>query len=142
MKILSLLLASVSVLGACASNNPTAFPPSGPLPEQDAKLGYNTPDEALHALRKKPGVKIREQQGWTIVEEPNSSNGVALWSFAPQSHPAFPSAVKRYAYEENGAMMLRMGIICGSTKESCDALVREFQALNDRMIEDLRARKQ
>ena len=142
MKLCSLLLAAVLVLGACASSAPTSFPPSGALQEQDPHLGYKTPEEALHALQQKPGVTIREQQGWTIVEDRESVGGMALWSFTPKGHRAYPSVVKRYTYEENGKVMLRMGVICGSTKESCDALVRDFQALNDRMIQNLQERKQ
>jgi hypothetical protein len=95
---------------------------------------------SLDALRKKSGVKIREQQGWTIVEDQETDNATALWTFTPNGHPASPSVVKRIVYEENGQVFIRMGVICGAAKESCDALVRDFQALNDKIKSDIQSR--
>ncbi len=130
-----LVAACVAISSLTASAQ--ALPTSGPLPESDANIGFKTPAEALSALRKKPGAIIREQQGWTIVEDKESEKVFALWSFAPKGHPSYPSVVKRIVYEENGQVLIRMGVICGAAKEPCDALVRDFQALNDRMKADM-----
>ncbi len=123
-----------------AASAQTPLPASGPLQEGDANIGFKTPAEALSALRSKPGVKIREQQGWTIVEDHESDKVSALWSFAPEGHPAYPSVVKRIVYEENGQVFIRMGVICGAAKEPCDSLVRDFQALNDHIKAEMQSR--
>jgi hypothetical protein len=82
----------------------------------------------LAALRSKPGVSFRTENGWTIAED---RAAMTIWSFAPSGHPAYPSVVKRWVTQENGEANLNMDVHCEATKAPCDALVREFQKLND-----------
>lgn len=131
--------ASVLLLASCASAPDQTVPATGPIPERDAKLGYKTPEEALAGLRQKPGVRIYERHGWTVAEDKPDN---AVWSFTPSGHPAHPAVVKRYAYEEKGAVYVRMGVICGASKEACDALVREFNALTERAAKEMRKGKE
>ena len=126
-------LAALAVT-SCASDAPSSIPASGPIPERDSGTGYKTPDEALVGLRQKPGVKIYEHNGWTVAQDDADR---AVWSFTPANHPAHPAVVKRYAYEEGGSVWVRMGVICGASKEACDALVREFKALTDRTAKEM-----
>lgn len=107
---------------------------SPPLPEDsNASIGYPTVEAALTALRAKPGVQIQEQNGWIIVSDKESGNPV-LWSFTPSGYPAHPSAVKRSFIQKASGSDLEMKVLCEADKTSCDALVREFQALNDRAL--------
>ncbi|MDZ4372375.1 MAG: hypothetical protein U1C74_13255 [Phenylobacterium sp.] len=80
-------------------------------------------------------MSFSEQGGWTIAEERSSST---LWSFTPANHPAHPSAVKRQLVNEGGNVNLKMSISCSATKAVCDALVRDFEALNQQMIKAIR----
>ena len=112
------------------------IPSTGPIPEeQSAQLGYATPEEALAGLRKKSGVRIYDHDGWTVAEDKADK---AVWSFTPSTHPAYPSVVKRYVYEESGKVWVRMGVICGASKEACDALVRDFNALTEQTAQQVR----
>lgn len=121
---------SLSALGQSAVTTP--------LPEvPHSSIGYSTVAAALADLRTKPGVQIREQQGWTIIRDQESGN-LALWSFTPPGHPAHPAAVKRVVAEKDGAVYIDMKVLCQADKTSCDTLVREFQALNDRIKEEVR----
>jgi len=98
-----------------------------PLPETpNSSLGYASVAEALAALKTKPGVEIRVENGWTIA-----GDGMTLWSFTPEGHPAHPSAVKREVVERDGRTVIEMAVLCQSTKEPCDQLVRDFSKLND-----------
>jgi hypothetical protein len=128
---------------AVADEGTTPLPETGPLPEAtDSDIGYSTLKEAITDLSKKPGVTVREEQGWTIIDEPGGAHKVILWSFTPEGHPAYPSMVKRTLYEqENGRWLMRMNIRCGAAKAPCDELVRDFEKLNGAMKNYIRDRK-
>ena len=109
------------------------------LPEAGSSTtGYASPDKAIEALRADPAVSETEQGGWRIFQDPAHH---AIWSFPPAQHPAYPSAVKREFVERDGAVHVQMGVQCGASKSACDQLVREFQALNQKMSEAIQADK-
>jgi hypothetical protein len=63
--------------------------------------------------------------------------------FHATGHPAHPTAVKRVIVKApNGDISVMMAARCGASKAACDKLIAEFRALNDRMAENIRARKQ
>ena len=133
----------MSLGAAVAAQTPSQSPPSGPLPESShSTIGYANVREALEGLRKKPGTQFREQEGWTIVEDRNIEKKTStLWSFTPEGHPAHPAVAKRTVYERDGKVWIDLNVHCEAKKEACDQLVREFQALNDRIKEQLSGRK-
>jgi hypothetical protein len=139
--MLTVLAVSVSVTAAFSALGESAV--TTPLPEApNSSVGYPTVEAALTALRAKPGVHIQEQQGWTIVSDKESGSPV-LWSFTPAEHPAHPSAVKRRVVTETGGLArIEMNVLCQADKTSCDALVRQFQVLNDRLIEQAKNKSQ
>jgi hypothetical protein len=100
---------------------------AGGLPEQPADIGYRTPMEALKALRAKPGVTIREQNGWYVADDPSEHT---LWSIAQPANPAFPTAVKRVLVQDPSGVHLRMKVLCGASKPVCDHVVELFRQLN------------
>ena len=99
-----------------------------PLPEAGhSTIGYETVAEALAALRAKPGVQVTEQpDGWIVVID-----GRAVWSFPPDGHAAYPSAVRREAVERDGQVFIDMSVHCEAEKVPCDQLVREFTKMNE-----------
>ncbi|RUL75972.1 hypothetical protein [Dyella choica] len=97
------------------------------LPEQPSDIGYPSPAAALSALRSKPGVMVSEKDGWIILQDKNEN---ALWTIAKPGNPAYPAAVKRLVVNRE----LEMKVLCGASKQACDIMVRQFQALNDRVI--------
>ena len=131
------LVAAACMAGQCAAQPLSQVPVAGPIPETQDSIGYPSVAAALAALRAKPGTTIREQAGWTIVEEKDAASAT-LWSFTPPGHPAHPLAVKRQLVNENGHVDLKMSVHCEAAKAPCDALVREFEALNQQMIKSIR----
>lgn len=115
-----------------ASACPNFDPGVQPLPESETgSIGYPTVAAAMSALRDRQGVRFRTENGWTIAEDtPN----MTLWSFAPEGHNAYPAAVKRQIVSTPGGTSLAMSILCESAKVPCDALVREFEQLNQRAL--------
>ena len=126
--------ATLAILWLAAGDAPPPQPGDAPLPEvKETSIGAESPQAVLAALKAKPGVQVREENGWTIVEDQESEKVLAFWSFTPEGHPAYPSAVKRTVYEESGAVYVKMSVKCGASKEACDSLVRDFQRLNQRI---------
>lgn len=103
-------------------------------PSDGSGIGYESVSEALSALKQKESGNVRIQQGWTIINEKNKSS---VWSFTPEGHPAHPAAVKRTTFEEDGAVYIKMAILCQSTKLECDKLVEQFQELNERVKQEM-----
>jgi hypothetical protein len=124
----------VAFVAACTGRVPPSTP-SSPA-RSDGSIGYASVRDALAALRDKPGAHVGEQDGWTVIEDRESEKSMALWSFAPASDPAYPSAVKRVVFEKDGTVQIDMRVLCESTKQACDELVNDFQALNDRVKQD------
>lgn len=128
------------IASVCAAQSIAEVPKPGPIPEAPpGSFDYPSVATALDALRAKPGTSIREQAGWIIVEEKDSASPT-LWSFTPLNHPAHPSAIKRQLVSEGGQVNLHMTVQCEATKAACDALVREFEDLNQQMIKAIGGR--
>lgn len=99
---------------------------------ENSPIGYATVAEALQDLQNNSNADIRIENGWTVIEE-RSDTEMVLWTFAPEAHPAYPAAIKRRIYESDGAMWIDMNALCQAEKDPCDALVAEFEALNDQI---------
>lgn len=112
-----------------------AQPAPAPAPGGRNQLGYESPAQAMTALRAKPGVVFTEQRGWTVAEDRADH---AVWSFVPSGHPAHPAVVRRRIVERDGAMFVDMQVLCRAQRPACDALVQEFQELNRAMRRTLR----
>lgn len=89
---------------------------------------------ALKALRADPTATEKTERGWTVIER-----GWEIWSFTPAGHPAHPSAAKRTMYQDaNGDWRVVTRMLCQSAKASCDALMQEYQQLDEQMKERIR----
>ena len=134
-----LLLTSV----AAAQDQSEKLRDPKPLPEADhSTIGYPNVAEALKALRAKPDAKIVEQQGWTIIQENDSAQDrLTLWSFAPESDPAYPAVAQRITYKQDGAWLMRMNVQCEASKLACDKFVRDFEELNERLKQEIKRAK-
>lgn len=112
-----------------------------PLPEAGhSTIGYQSVSEALTALQQKPGAQMRQQGGWTIISDVEGSNSV-LWSFAPESDPAYPAVAKRTVLEKDGAIYINLNVQCGASKSACDKFTRDFQALNEQIKQNFEQRR-
>ncbi|HWE45190.1 MAG TPA: DUF4019 domain-containing protein [Caulobacteraceae bacterium] len=117
----------------CPNYQASAAPAAPPaaLPEaKQSTIGYPNVDAALKDLHARPGVVISTDHGWTIATDEATRT---FWSFPPPGHPAYPAAVKRWLVDDNGAVVLKMEILCQASKAACDDLVRSFQQLNAQM---------
>jgi len=68
-------------------------------------------------------------------------DGLTLWSFTPEGHPAYPAVVKRQMVEKDGAWYVNMNALCEATKAACDKLIEDFKVLNERMRQSIEQSK-
>jgi len=100
------------------------------------QIPYKSPREAYVALSKDPNSKLsRNSDGWQTVHVARGVNE-GIWTFAPQSHPTFPSVIKRQPFERGGHLFIGMDVLCGGSKSACDDLVRDFTKLNEQIAKD------
>jgi hypothetical protein len=105
-------------------------------PKASSGIGYPSVAAALRDLHSKPDVIFREEGGWIIAED---RSHYTLWSFATESDPAYPSAVKRTAVQETGgSVTMNMNILCEAKQDACDKLVANFNELNERARDSLK----
>jgi hypothetical protein len=141
MQRLIKVLRIVSLVGALALPTMTFADGAGnaaPIPEASGStIGYPTPAAALDDLKKRPGVVITTQNGWTVA---NDKAAATLWSFPPPGYPSYPAVVKRELVQQGGAFSVKMDVLCNGSKEACDDLVRTFQELNAQMAASFQAK--
>jgi len=127
-----MLLSSCLLLWLTASVTTATQLPPGPLPEvRTPDIGYRTVAEALAALRARTDVSISTVRGWLIVTDDANRT---VWSFAPDTYIAHPAVVKRSVYSSAGrGSVIHMSVLCEASKEACDQLVREFDAMDRRI---------
>lgn len=100
------------------------------------EIGYSSPQTALDALKSKPGTKIREENDWIVIQDPEDS---AIWSITAPAHPAHPTAVKRAPFEKDGAIYIGMDVKCGADRSTCDRVVEQFREMNARLQSAMQA---
>jgi hypothetical protein len=106
--------------------------PSAPLPETaSTEIEFGTVAEALTALKARSDLTASTDHGWMIFLD---QKNLTIWSFAPSSYPAYPAVVKRVVRARpTGGSDVDMAVLCEGSKEACDRLVREFDAMNQRL---------
>ncbi len=84
------------------------------------------------------GAIVTHADGWTTVNEPAAS---AQWSFTPAGHYAHPAVVRRVIVRRaGGAISVDTQTLCEAKAEACGKLVAEFESMNDRIVQAVRAR--
>jgi hypothetical protein len=96
--------------------------------------------EALAALKARDGngTVVTESEGWVIVNEPAAA---AQWSFTPTGHAAHPAVVRRIIRRPaDGPPTVETETLCEAGAQACTALTHEFEAMNDRITQSVKAR--
>ena len=122
---------SVSLPGI---SNAQTLEPAAPAPATSqvvpSGVGYKSVAVALEEIRAKPGVaiSITKPDGWVIAAEPG---GMVIWSFAPETHAAYPAVVRRaIVVGTDGVVRIETTGLCEAAKGPCDKLMDEFREMN------------
>ena len=116
-------------------------PASAPAAFQAAPIPYKAVAEALAALEARDGrdTVVTHADGWTTVNEPSAS---AQWSFPPRGHYAYPSVIRRTVVREPGGQVtVDTSKLCETEEAACTRLAAEFEAMNERIIQAVKARR-
>lgn len=108
------------------------FLSGGAVHADEGDIGYPSVEDARKALTLRSDVSLSRADGWLTIEDPAS---MTLWTFAPETDPAHPAAVKRSVIEEDGRIVLRMDIRCEGDAAACDALETHFLGLNEAVVD-------
>ena len=103
-------------------------------------IDYATVADALAALRARDGAGtvVTHSDDWVIINEIGAQ---AQWSFTPNGHAAHPAVVRRTIRRGNiGAVSVETVSLCEAAQEACARLLKEFEAMNDRIAQSIRAR--
>lgn len=90
-------------------------------------IGYVSVSAARKALAAKPSVATADHGGWTIITD-EAGDGFTTWTFAPKSHPAYPTVVRRDIVFKNGNPTLVARVLCEARRGACDALYSRLRA--------------
>lgn len=120
--------------------------PAFAQPATDAKrptappMPYTSVKEALAQLEARDGngTIVTRADGWVTVAEPLAS---AQWSFPPPGHEAHPAVVRRTILRGPGReVAVDTQSICEAPAAACAKLLAEFEAMNDRIVQAVKAR--
>lgn len=84
-----------------------------------ASIEYASVADALTALKAKLGVKVRTQGGMIIIEDLDSAHP-ATWIFLPETHPAYPTVIKRSISNTKDGAFMETRVKCEASQEVCD----------------------
>jgi hypothetical protein len=127
------VLVSAALSVACGASAQNTAP-------DEAGITFRTVASALSSLERRDGdgVVVTHPDGWVVVNEPAEA---AQWSFVPKDHYAYPAVVRRVVTRSaGGAVSVQVSSLCEAAKEPCARLVEEFRAMNDRLVQSVRAR--
>jgi hypothetical protein len=120
------------------SSQPVALKSESTGTGEAATFDYPTVAAALAALKARSDVSISGNGGWTIVDDKTNH---AVWSFTPSNYPAYPAVVKRVLVQDAGGnVSLRMTGLCQADKASCDKLMEDFRAMNERVRQGVQSK--
>jgi hypothetical protein len=104
------------------------------LAQSTDAIPYPTVAAALEGLRTKGGVNVRNEGGFTVIEDART---MAIWTFTAAGHAAHPAVVRRGVVQRGTDIFVDMQVKCEAAKPACDKLTAEFQALTEQMRQSL-----
>jgi hypothetical protein len=63
------------------------------------------------------------------------------WAFTTPANPAHPAVICRSLVQQQDAWVVDTRLVCGGPKQACDRMVADFDDLDKRMAEYLKAKK-
>lgn len=92
----------------------------------EASIGYPSVQAAFDAVRALPGIAVRQDAGWTLLQDQSGAHPVT-WSFAPPAHPAYPAVIRRDFVMKNRRPTMVTRLRCEGAQRACDRLYATIQ---------------
>jgi hypothetical protein len=104
----------LAALGACIDLSRGAEPTQ----TDKSSISYATLEDAIRALRAKPGVNFHDERGWMVAVDMQAST---VWLFTLPGHPAYPTMIKRALVNRpDGRAYSETNVRCFASKDICD----------------------
>ena len=114
-----------------AANAHAQFTPQAQARREARALGYTHVADALQAVPRLPGAKVTHPNGWTVVTVPKPE--IAVWSFVPREHEAYPAVVRRLVRKNDKGTFLETKVLCEAKRDACQKLTAQFQQMTAQM---------
>lgn len=140
--VASCLIGVGTVPGPLSAQTPVPLAPGNAAssPAAPRLAEYTSVAQALAELsaRDGAGTIVVHSDGWTIINELGAQ---AQWSFTPTGHRAHPAVVRRTVRRDGKSQVnVETASLCEGSQPACDMLLKEFEAMNDRITQSIRAR--
>lgn len=127
------MLGALLLLGVSALSSRPARAQPNAIPYPDVAAAF-----AALSARDGAGTIVTHSDAWTLVNEPGAA---AQWSFTPKGHPAHPAVVRRIVKRgAGGEVSVETASLCEASAQACTQLLQEFEAMNPRITQAIRAR--
>ena len=93
---------------------------------------YATFASTLATVRSLPQARSSNRGGWTIIEVP-TTDGVSMWSFTPNNHPAHPSAVRRHVTFTPEGPLMDTKVLCEAGTEQCRVFTAQLHQVQQKL---------
>lgn len=120
-------LVAIALCGLLSAQASADESKRAPLPEAESSIGFESVEDAKAAVLSQKGVEVEIVNEWTVVTD---EANYTIWSFAPESYPAYPAVVKRFVTPTPGGSRAEMRVLCQDSKDVCDDLVCTFAEMN------------
>jgi hypothetical protein len=97
------------------------------------------PEALYRELAKDSG--LREMARSDVFVGLEDGRDGTLWTFTLPAHPAHPAVVCRRIVERRGVLEIPTTIECKGAEAACAKLKSDFDALNERVIQDLHKKR-
>jgi hypothetical protein len=92
-------------------------------------IGYDEVNDALRELRGDPQVvELQQDNSLTWYFANQGEDRVAIWTFVPFRHPAYPAAIKRTLLMRDGALVMETRTLCQGVLEACKGFLAATEA--------------
>ena len=136
---MSFVLASLLAIAQAQAVEPVSEDIHSEFVGKVEMCGFSSPDVGSYES------VVRASQGWEELAGTPGYTAIALpdnravITFTTSDNRAYPAAVCREVVDAgDDKSTIKMQIVCNSDRESCDWLFREFEALNKRIMDDLK----
>ncbi len=82
--------------------------------------------------------EVHRDQYYVAYQDPKATT---MWTFTLPGIPSHPAVVCRQPVKDGEMMKLHMDVNCNGDERACDALVKDFRALNSNMAKAMNKRR-
>ena len=131
--IAAALLSTAAAAEDFVKPTPTPMPAAGPTvvaAQQFCGDPSGKAEELIARYTTQKGLKETYKSVDYVAYSDDEKNPTVIYTFTTKGHAAHPSIVCRKQVKEGEFLVVKMEVVCDSTKEACDKLRNDFNVIN------------